>query len=552
MAKKRTLHQSGGRRVARDATTTTRTSKANPAQSDEASGLRVMKRVFGRVALAAMLGAPMLVGQLAAQQPAAVAGSGTETIELDAGAQGRAFPHYWERMFGSGRAILTLRESYRRDLREVKDATDFEFVRFHDILDDDVGVYDEDAGGRPVYNFSYVDQIYDGLLENGVRPFVELSFTPRKLAAQPLLHAFWYKPIVAPPKDWGRWSDLVGAFATHLVERYGIDEVSKWYFEVWNEPNIDFWAGEPKQSTYYQLYDGAARALKQVSVTLRVGGPASAQAAWVDSFIHHAVDAKVPLDFVSTHVYGNDSAKDVFGTSESIPRTEMVGRAARKVYDEVKASPRPDLPIFWSEFNASYKNEPDVTDAPYMGPWLANTIRQCDGLTAMLSYWTLSDVFDEQGVVKQPFYGGYGLIAEGGLPKPAFNAFTLLHRLGSRRIATPSSSALITRRDDGSWALALWNLEQGDRQGASKEIAITIKGWPHGSQPRAVISRLDSTHGSVMPAYEAMGRPVSPTREQLRVLRVAAGLAPEQTQGFQAGRLVISVPPAGLVLLEVR
>lgn len=128
-------------------------------------------------------------------------------------------------MFGSGRAILSLRDSYRRDLREVKQATDFEYVRFHAIFHDEVGLYDEDAAGNPVYNFSYVDQIYDGLLANGVRPFVELSFMPKKLAAQQDVHVFWYHPIVSPPKDWSKWSDLISHFAQHLVDRYGIDEV---------------------------------------------------------------------------------------------------------------------------------------------------------------------------------------------------------------------------------------------------------------------------------------------------------------------------------------
>ena len=168
--------------------------------------------------------------------------------------------------------------------------------------------------GKPIYNFSYVDQIYDGLLENHVRPFVELSFMPRKLAAEPILHSFWYKPIVSPPKDWNKWDDLIAHFAQHLIDRYGIDEVSQWYFEVWNEPNLDFWAGEPKEQTYYQLYDSTAKTLKQVDRRLRVGGPATAQAAWVDRFIRHAVENNVPVDFVSTHVYANDSSEDVFGT----------------------------------------------------------------------------------------------------------------------------------------------------------------------------------------------------------------------------------------------
>src|SRR3984885_15007254 len=129
---------------------------------------------------------------------------------------------------------------------------------------DEVGLYDEDPSGKPIYNFSYVDQIYDGLLENGIRPFVELSFMPRKLAAQPIEQSFWYHRVVAPPKDWSRWAELITQFTRHLVARYGIDEVSRWYFEVWNEPNLDFWAGDPKEATYYQLYDTAAKALKSV------------------------------------------------------------------------------------------------------------------------------------------------------------------------------------------------------------------------------------------------------------------------------------------------
>ena len=107
----------------------------------------------------------------------------TEEITIDTRAATRPFPHYWEQMFGSGRAILSLRDSYRSDLRAMKAATGIRYVRFHAIFHDEVGMYAEDSQGQPVYNWSYVDQIYDGLLENGVRPFVEMSFMPRALAA---------------------------------------------------------------------------------------------------------------------------------------------------------------------------------------------------------------------------------------------------------------------------------------------------------------------------------------------------------------------------------
>ena len=292
---------------------------------------------------------------------------------------------------------------------------------------------------------------------------------PAKLAAQPpVVHSFWYKPIVSPPKDWTKWDDLISHFAQHLIERYGIGEVSQWYFEVWNEPNIDFWAGDPKEETYYRLYDETARALEVsrcAPARRRAGHSASRLGRPVHSSFGRRRRARWTL---CRHMsMATTRRSNVFGTDEKIPRTEMVCRAARKVHDQVKASARPDLPIIWSEYNASYKNEPAVTDSDFMGPWLADTIRQCDGLTEMLSYWTFSDVFEEQGVIRTPFYGGYGLIAEDGLPKPAFNAFLLLHRLGNQRIDVDSSSALVTRTTDGDLAVAVWNLrlpEEGPSQ----------------------------------------------------------------------------------------
>ena len=471
-----------------------------------------------------------------------------ETIQVDSSAPAHPFPHYWEQMFGSGRAILSLRESYRRDLREVKSATDFKYIRFHAILHDEVGVYDEDSSGHAVYNFSYVDQIYDGLLENHVRPFIELSFMPKKLAAQQTLQPFWYKPVVAPPKDWDKWGDLIEHLARHLVDRYGLAEVSQWYFEIWNEPNLDFWAGDPKEQTYYHLYDVAARAIKSVSPQLRVGGPATAQAAWADRFIRHCAENHVPVDFVSTHVYGNDSAKDVFGTDESIPRTQMVCRAVRKVHDQIAASTLPKLPLIWSEYNASYKNEPDVTDAPFMAPWLADTIRQCDGLADMMSYWTFSDVFEEQGVVKQPFYGGYGLIAEDGLPKPAFNAFKLLHRLGTERLANDSQAVLITRKAGGHLAIAVWNLNLPEETGQPK--TVTLDFTKAAAARSAFVSRVDATHGSLLAAYRAMGSPVDPTVGQIALLRRAAQLPAPQRESIANGKLTITLPPQSLALIE--
>ena len=491
----------------------------------------------------------LVLAILASLVPAAIAETQPTVILVDATAPAHAFPHFWEEMFGSGRAILSLRESYRHDLREVEQITGFKYVRFHAIFHDEVGVYDEDAQGNPVYNFSYVDQIYDGLLANGVTPFVELSFMPKKLAAHDMLHAFWYKQNISPPKDWNKWDGLITAFTKHLIDRYGIDEVSHWYFEVWNEPNIDFWGGDPKQSTYWDLYDHTARAIKAVNPKLRIGGPATAQAAWADIFIQHCTDKNVPVDFVSSHVYGNDTAKDVFGTNEDIPRDKMVCRAVDKVHRQIKASSKPDLPLIWSEFNASYKTELDVTDSTYMGPWMADTIRQCDGLVDIMSYWSFSDVFEEQGVVKTPFYGGYGLIAEDGIPKPAFNAFKILHQLGDQRLALDSNSAMITRRADGTLVLALWNYSPPGEAGAAQTFMLQFKNT---RATHATVSLVDRDHVDVRPAYAKMGSPQYPTKDQIEALRKAAQLPAPESRVLKNAELTLTLPAQGLAVIELK
>ncbi|HEX4486166.1 MAG TPA: glycosyl hydrolase family 39 [Terriglobales bacterium] len=477
----------------------------------------------------------LLLAPLAAAQTA---------ITINSAAPAHPLPHFWEHMFGSGRANLSLRDSYRRDLRDVKQATDVKYIRFHAIFLDDIGVYDEDAQGNAVYNFSYVDQIYDGLLDSGVRPFVELSFMPKKLASDPqALHPFWYKQNVSPPKDFAKWDDLVYQFTKHLVDRYGIDEVSQWYFEVWNEPNIDFWAGKPQQPTYFELYDHSAKSVKKVSEKLRVGGPATAQAAWVDDLIKHCADNHIPLNFVSSHVYGNDSAKDVFGTDEKIPRENMVCRSVEKVHKQIKASAMPELPLFWSEYNASYMNEPAITDSTYMGPWMADTIRQCDGLVTEMSYWSFSDVFEEQGVVKQPFYGGYGLIAADNIHKPAFNVFKILHLLGNERLDVNSDSALVTRRPDGRLVVALWSYA------SPKTIQLKFE---DNKARRATIHRVDRDHGDPHPAYEKQGSPRYPTQSQLKEIRQSTELPAPEIRRIEHGELTVEIPANGLAVIEIK
>ena len=257
-------------------------------------------------------------------------------------------------------------------------------------------------------------------------------------------------------------------------------------------------------------------------------------------------------------MYGNDDSVTVLHTNAKIPRDKMVPLAVAKVHEEILHSPYPKMPLYFSEYNASYSNEPDVTDSYFMGPWIATTISQCDGLVQSMSSWTFADVFEEQGVPRTPFYGGFGLIAEDQISKPAFHAFAMLHRLGQARIALESDSALATKTADGGIALALWNYLPPIGEGAkytpepaladgNKTFSVDLKDLRKGS--RLTLWRVDGTHGNAIPAYDAMGRPPTPTREQVAELREAGQASPPQHLVLKNGHVDITVPARGLALL---
>ena len=471
-----------------------------------------------------------------------------ETVTIDAAAPTTPFPHFWEQMFGSGRAILSLREPWRDDLRAVKKVTDFKWVRFHGILDDEVGVYTVDRQGHPVYNFAYVDEIYDGLLKNGVRPLVEISFMPRQLAFNPYdLHVFWYHPDVSPPWSMTAWDDLMTRFARHLVNRYGIDEVSQWYFEVWNEPNIDFWGGIPRQQSYLELYDHTARDLKSVSPRLRVGGPATAAASWIPAFLKHVSDNRVPIDFVSTHGYADDTVENLFHDDKPVPMDDRVCAAVAKVRGQIDASALAHLPLLWTEWNVQGMDQ--SRDTIFVGPAVANTIRECDGKVNEMSFWTFSDVFEEGGPIPKPFEGHFGLRAKGGINKPSYYGFALLHQLGNKRIAEVSKDVIATKAADGALVIAAWNLVDPGQHGPARTIGLEFRNVPPDAQ--ATIQTVDDDHGNVLPKYRAMGSPVDPTPAQVTQLNRKTALPAPRTEHLSNGRLELTLPPDALDLVTV-
>ncbi|GAC1355945.1 MAG: cellulase family glycosylhydrolase [Acidobacteriaceae bacterium] len=483
-----------------------------------------------------------------------------DRVEIDATAAATPFPHFWEEMFGSGRANLMLRESYREDLRAVRAVTSFRYVRGHAILQDENGVYTEDEHGEPVYNFAYVDQIYDGLLKNGVRPVVEISFMPKKLAFNPdALHPFWYKQNVSPPKSMERWDALISALAQHLVQRYGIEEVAQWYFEVWNEPNIDFWGGIPRDKSYFELYDHTARDLKKVSPRLRVGGPATAAADWVDSFLAYTNEHKSPVDFVTSHGYADDTIDNLFPNDKSVPRDtpadQRVCLAIGKVRKQMAAAGHAQTPLFWTEWNVQGQSQ--SRDTTFVGPGLANTIRQCDGQVEMMSYWTFSDVFEEGGPIPQPFGGQFGLRAEYGINKPSFYDFALLHKLGTERLANASDAVIVTRDKDRSVVIAAWNIVDPAPDGqpsstlhaASRTLTLAVRNLP--AEARVTIERVDDEHGNVLPAYARMGRPQYPTPTQVETLNRQTALPAAEVTHLTHGELKVTMEPNALLLIRI-
>jgi xylan 1,4-beta-xylosidase len=460
-------------------------------------------------------------------------------------------PHVWEECVGSDRAAVALREQWLTDLELVKKTTGIKSVRFHGLFDDEMGVW---PGGKSP-NFLYVDMVFDAMLGRGVKPFVELSFMPGALASGKKT-AFFYHGNITPPDPMARWGELISAFVSHCVERYGIEEVSTWNFEVWNEPNLTFfWAGT--KAEYFELYRLAATALKSVDKRLRVGGPATAQAGWVGDLLEFCSSQNVPIDFATSHVYPDDPQKAVFGEDPHYSFEEVIPRALAMLKQQIKSSKFPDLPLFlteWSSQNPAF---------------IAHTIKSCVGLSEMLSYWTFDNVFEELGIPRTFLNKNFGLIGMRGVPRPSFNTFALLHRLGDAHLTSDDGPVLATLRSDGSLAVLVWNLVPQDPKqrtsmgdplaqtggtfatlGESKEFTLQLRdGHKRG---RVSITRVDRDHGDFGQAYQKMGSPQYPTMQQIAELKRASDLTePEITHLDGNCQISISIPPNGVALLEL-
>jgi xylan 1,4-beta-xylosidase len=489
----------------------------------------------------------------AAQMLPAFANEVEETITVTIGSREviGTLPHIWEECVGSDRAAITLRESWRQDIDRARVELGIKRVRFHGILNDELGVLTKTmqrASGSA--NFRNVAEVYDGLVERQLSPFVELSFMPSELASGPQAFGF-YKGNITPPTSYEAWGSFIKELGVFLVERYGLTKVSQWPIEVWNEPNLRhvFWNGT--QQDYFQLYKSAAVALKSIDSSLKVGGPATAATEWIPDFLAFCAQENAPVDFVSTHIYPGDSQSKLFGVGIKLPISEVVPKAIKNARQQVRASTFSNLPLYVNEWSS---------DSPAL---IAHVLSKVLEDADMMSHWTLSGTYEELGPLDF-------LIAEGGMgwaqmirgiARPSYNTYRLLHALGEQRLAS-EGPALASRRSNGSLAALVWNLAEvsqaggipganakRDVSGSIKNVVVTISEMHPGQLLH--VRYVDQDRGSPLRAFREMGSPRLPTLAQIAALRRAADIsAPDIVRLDMRRSISLQLPPEGVALIE--
>ena len=364
----------------------------------------------------------------------------------------------FKQCIGAGRANEGLRADWQRQLAMTKKDCDFKYIRMHGLLTDDMGVYREDKNGKPEYNFQYIDVLYDYLLSIGIKPFVELGFMPSALASG-LQTIFWWRGNVTPPKDYNKWNDLIRNLVLHFTERYGANEVKTWYFEVWNEPNLSpgFWSST--QDEYFKLYKYTAQAIKTVSKDFRVGGPATAGAAWVPEMIDFCSKNSVPLDFISTHTYGvMQGFLDEYGNSGTVLSKDKWSVSGDIINSrkQISNSSMPNLELHYTEWSSSYTPADPLHDSYHEAAYILEKIKQVGNTANSMSYWVFTDIFEEPGPRFTPFHGGFGLLNYQAIKKPAYYSYAFLNKLGETELNNTDSSSWACKNSKGVQVL-FWN-----------------------------------------------------------------------------------------------
>jgi len=454
---------------------------------------------------------------------------------------------FWQDCVGADHPGILLRNDNLAQLRTAHDELGFQYIRFHGIFADDMAAYRE-LNGKPVYDFDRIDAVYDAILHLGMKPFVEISFMPKDLATSDRTIFYW-KANGSPPKDYDKWADLITAFISHLEARYGQLEVSRWRFEVWNEPNLDgFWtAGD--QPAYFRLYDATARAIKAVDPALKVGGPATAGAAWVPEFIGHAQASAVPVDFITTHTYGVEGGfldENGEGDNRLSTKPGSISDDVRKVRDQVVASPMPRLPVYWTEWSSSYNPRDPIHDAYLSAAFVLEKLKQTEGAAQSMSYWTYTDLFEEAGPPPASFHGGFGLINREGIRKAAFFAYKYLNELGAQTLRNADPESWLTRDGDDFSGL-IWNYTIPGQQESNRPyfrklhpstllppVHLTMASLRPGAY-RLSLYRTGFKANDAYSQYIEWGSPKDLTAEQIAALQRQSNDAPEIEVSVKVG-----------------
>ncbi len=425
---------------------------------------------------------------------------------------------------GTGRMGLALHREYFEQLKLVQEEIGFQHIRGHGLFCDDIAIYQEMEDGTPEYNFTYVDRVMDSYKELGLKPFLELGFMPEKMASGTQTIFYW-KGNTTPPASYEAWNKMVQALLEHLCDRYGREEVLTWPIEVWNEPNLPgFWEHADMQE-YFKLFKSTFYAVKEVDERFRVGGPAvcgGSDEVWIRAFVQFCHDNSIPLDFVTRHHYTTEFPEPVghYGYAELMKAEDGFANlhTTREIIDsfpEYKG-----LEIHITEFNTSYIPNCPLHDTNQNAAFLAQQLSRLGEDNESYSYWTFGDVFEEQGVPFAPFHGGFGLVANGCIPKPTFWTFAFFKKLKEKKghCIYRDNNAVIMQLDDGTRRGVVWNMTN-DRRGYDFEMTLEMAENEEGC---LLTKTVDEDSCNPLKVWHDLGEPANLTEEETKILQEAA------------------------------
>lgn len=463
---------------------------------------------------------------------------------------------------GAGRANEGLRADWQRQLAEVHEACGFHYLRFHGLLCDDMGVCLNDHD-QLVYNWQYIDELFDFMLSIDVRPFVEFGFMPSRLASGSST-VFWWKGNVTPPRDYDQWTDLIRSLVAHWTERYGEAEVEQWFFEVWNEPNLsEFWIGDKAgmddktfeafaQKEYFKLYKATAEAVKSVNTAYRVGGPATAGNAWIPDMIAFCQESRAPIDFISTHHYAVTAGYlDQSGNAGTVlcPNRDAMIREVTDVRSQIQNSSMPDLPLYYTEWSTSYTPADPIHDSYHSAAFILNKLKGIGDAAEGMSYWTFTDIFEEAGPRATPFHGGFGLLNYQAVHKPSFYAYQFFKQLGETELENKDPDSWVCKDDKGGVQALFWDFtvthpgpSVNDQDYYNQElpaapanpVCLRITELKPGAYTLRAF-KVGYKSNDAYTAYLGMGAPAQLTRDQVAQLKKLSDGSPFDDEPVQVG-----------------